>query len=49
MLRVLAVYYVIYVVFFMSNRQLFKNKKHNLLSMEKFKKFYKLAKYQFAL
>jgi hypothetical protein len=46
--RVLAVYYVIYVVFFMSNRQL-KNKKHNLLSMEKFKKPYKLAKYQFSL
>ena len=45
--RVLALYYVIYVVF-LSNIQSLNNKRHSLLFIEKSKKFYKLVKYQFA-
>jgi hypothetical protein len=48
--RVLALYYVIYIVF-SSNIQQLKNKRHSLLFIEKYKKKtpYKLGKYQFAL
>ena len=46
MLRVLALYYMTYVVF-LSNRQPPKNKKHNLLFIKKSEKSYRLTKYQF--
>jgi hypothetical protein len=44
--KVLDFYSVIYVVFF-SNKQSLKNKRHNLLFIEKYEKPCKLAKYQF--
>jgi hypothetical protein len=43
--RVLALYFVTYVVCFSSNRQSLKNKRHNLLFIEKSPKTYKLLKY----
>jgi hypothetical protein len=46
MLRMLTFYFVIYVDF-LSNRQPFHNKRHNLLIIKIYKKPYKLVKYQF--
>jgi hypothetical protein len=44
MLRALALYYVIYVIF-LSNRQPLKNKRYSLLFIGKSDKPYKLEKY----
>jgi hypothetical protein len=41
LLEVITNYYIFY-----QTKNLIKNKKHNLLLIEKFKKFYKLVKYQ---
>jgi hypothetical protein len=46
--RLLTLYSVIYVVFLSNTQQLIKNKRHNLLFIWKFKKHYKLVKYQLA-
>ena len=48
MSRVQAFYYVTYVDF-LFNKQPHKNMRYNLLFIEKSKKSYKLAKYQFAI
>jgi len=49
MSKVLTFYYMTYeFFFFLSNKQSLKNKRHNLLFIEKFEKPYKLAKYQIA-
>jgi len=47
MLRVLAFYSMTYITFLSNRQQLQKNKRHILLFIEKSKKPYKLAKYQF--
>jgi hypothetical protein len=44
--KVVTLYFVTYIVF-LSNIQPYRNKRHNLLFIEKYKKLYKLAKYQF--
>jgi hypothetical protein len=46
--KVLAIYFVTYVIF-LSNIQQPSNKRHNLLFIEKYKILYKLAKYQFVI